>query len=158
MHARCRSTCSAERRGAGTASKARSSRRASSNSFSSSSLRSCNARWRRKETSGPSCTSPTPRCTRGLGSGATCERRGKVLGRSWPCGSGSDRRPGRPPVLMAVVLPLPFAVSTLLNVYRKCSGVLQKSRAKRQDFYLGHDGGYMIPIHSKFGQGMRNSF
>ena len=25
----------------------------------------------------------------------------------------------------------------------------------RQDFYLGHDGGYMIPIHSKIGQGMR---
>ena len=28
---------------------------------SSSSVRSCNARWRRKETRGPSCTSPTPR-------------------------------------------------------------------------------------------------
>ena len=27
-----------------------------------------------------------------------------------------------------------------------------------QDFYSGHDGGYMIPIHSKIGQGMRNSF
>ena len=25
----------------------------------------------------------------------------------------------------------------------------------RQHFYLGHDGGYMIPIHSKIGQGMR---
>ena len=28
----------------------------------------------------------------------------------------------------------------------------------RQDFYLGHDGGYMIPIHSKIGQGMRIHF
>ena len=26
----------------------------------------------------------------------------------------------------------------------------------RQDSYLGHDAGYMIPIHSKIGQGMRN--
>ena len=25
----------------------------------------------------------------------------------------------------------------------------------RQDFYLGHEGGYMIPIHSKIGHGMR---
>ena len=25
----------------------------------------------------------------------------------------------------------------------------------RQDFHFGHDGGYMIPIHSKIGQGMR---
>ena len=25
----------------------------------------------------------------------------------------------------------------------------------RQDFHLGHDGGYMIPIHSNIGQGMR---
>ena len=24
----------------------------------------------------------------------------------------------------------------------------------RRDFYLGHDGGYMIPIHSKSGQGL----
>ena len=28
----------------------------------------------------------------------------------------------------------------------------------RQDFYLGHDGGYVIPIHSKIGQGMRIHF
>ena len=25
----------------------------------------------------------------------------------------------------------------------------------RQDFYMGHDGGYMIPTHSKIGQGVR---
>ena len=28
----------------------------------------------------------------------------------------------------------------------------------RQDFHLGHDGGYMIPIHSKIGHGMRIHF
>ena len=28
----------------------------------------------------------------------------------------------------------------------------------RQDFYLGHDGEYMIPIISKIGQGMRIHF
>ena len=28
----------------------------------------------------------------------------------------------------------------------------------QQDFYLGHNGGYMIPIHSKIGQGMRIHF
>ena len=28
----------------------------------------------------------------------------------------------------------------------------------QQGFYLGHDGGYMIPIHSKIGQGMRTHF
>ena len=105
MQAPTRVSCSAVRRGAGTASSIRSSRLACS---SSSSLRSSNARLRRKE------TSPTARCTSGLGSGATCERRGEDLGRSSPCGSGSDRRPGPLPVLVAVVLPreAPFAVST----------------------------------------------
>ena len=29
---------------------------------------------------------------------------------------------------------------------------------EQQDFYVGHDGGYMIPIHSKIAQGTRNSF
>ena len=28
----------------------------------------------------------------------------------------------------------------------------------RQDFHLGHDGGYIIPIYSKIGQAMRNHF
>ena len=28
----------------------------------------------------------------------------------------------------------------------------------RQAFHLGHDGGYMIPVHSKFGQEMRIHF
>ena len=29
---------------------------------------------------------------------------------------------------------------------------------EQQDFHLGHDGGYVIPIHNKIGQGMRNHF
>ena len=37
-----------------------------------------------------------PRCTSGCGSGATCECRGKLHCRSWPCGSGSVRTQGRP--------------------------------------------------------------
>ena len=32
------------------------------------------------------------------------------------------------------------------------------ARVGRQDLYLGHDGGYMIPIHSKIGQRMRIHF
>ena len=28
----------------------------------------------------------------------------------------------------------------------------------RQDFYFGHDGGYIIPIHSKIGEGKRTYF
>ena len=40
-------------------------------------------------------------------------------------------------------------------VYTKFCVVLRKSRVKgRQDFYLGHDGGDLIPTHSKIGQGM----
>ena len=29
---------------------------------------------------------------------------------------------------------------------------------EQQDFYLGHDGGCMVPVHSKIGQGMRTHF
>ena len=32
------------------------------------------------------------------------------------------------------------------------------ARVGRQDFYLGRDGGYMIPIYSNIGQGMRSHF
>ena len=32
------------------------------------------------------------------------------------------------------------------------------ARVGTQDFYLRHDGGYMIPIHSKIGQGMKVHF
>ena len=40
-------------------------------------------------------------------------------------------------------------------VYTSASEIVCKGR---QDFYLGHDGGYMIPMYSKIGQGMRNHF
>ena len=40
-------------------------------------------------------------------------------------------------------------------VYTRCCVVLQRSRAKDDKI---SDGGYMIPIHSKIGQGMRNHF
>ena len=37
--------------------------------------------------------------------------------------------------------------------------MLQRSRAKGgKTLHLGHDGGYMIPIHSKLGQAMRTPF
>ena len=40
----------------------------------------------------------------------------------------------------------------------RLAGYTTFARKGRQDFYLGHDGGYMIPIYSKIGQGMRNHF
>ena len=44
-------------------------------------------------------------------------------------------------------------------MYTKGCAALQRSRAKgRQDFYPEHDGGYMPPVHSTNGQGMRNYF
>ena len=36
------------------------------------------------------------------------------------------------------------------------SGAAEIACKEQQDFYLGHDGGYMIPIHSKICQEMRN--
>ena len=38
-----------------------------------------------------------------------------------------------------------------------CSSA-EVARVGKQDFYLGYDGGYMIPFYSKIGQGMRNHF
>ena len=38
------------------------------------------------------------------------------------------------------------------------AGAAEIACKEQQDFYLGHDGGYMIPIHSKIGQGMRIHF
>ena len=35
------------------------------------------------------------------------------------------------------------------------SGAAEIACKEQQDFYLAHSGGYMIPIHSKIGQGMR---
>ena len=58
--------------------------------------------------------------------------------------------------------------TTLLNTYPltgRLTGVHKVLRSAaeisckgRQDFYLGHDGGYMIPIYSKIGQETRNHF
>ena len=37
-------------------------------------------------------------------------------------------------------------------------GTAEIAYKEQQDVYAGHDGGYMIPIHSEIGQGMRNHF
>ena len=44
------------------------------------------------------------------------------------------------------------------GVHKVLCGVAEIVCEGRQDFYLRHDGGYMIPIHSKIGQGMRIHF
>ena len=46
----------------------------------------------------------------------------------------------------------------LTGVHKVLSNAAEIACKERQDFYLGHDGGYMIPIHSKIGQGMRIHF
>ena len=38
---------------------------------------------------------------------------------------------------------------------RRLTDAAEIACKEQQDFYLGHDGGYVIPIHSKNGQGMR---
>ena len=38
------------------------------------------------------------------------------------------------------------------------SGAAGIACKEQQDFHVGHNGGYMIPTHSKIGQGMRNHF
>ena len=45
-------------------------------------------------------------------------------------------------------------------VYTKCllCSAAEIACKGRPDFYLGYDGGYMIPIHSKIGQGMKIHF
>ena len=45
-------------------------------------------------------------------------------------------------------------------VYTKCCAVLQRSRAKDDKISTSdmHDGGYMIPMYSKIGQGMKIHF
>ena len=44
-------------------------------------------------------------------------------------------------------------------VFTKCCAALQRSRAKDDKISsLGDDGGYMIPIHSNIGHGMRTHF
>ena len=46
----------------------------------------------------------------------------------------------------------------LTVVHKVLCSAAEIARKGRQYFYLGHDGGYMIPIHSKIGQGVRNHF
>ena len=46
----------------------------------------------------------------------------------------------------------------LTGVHKVLCSAAEIACRGRQDFYLGHDGGYMIPIHSKIGQGMRTHF
>ena len=46
----------------------------------------------------------------------------------------------------------------LTVVHKVLCSAAQIARVGRQDFYFGHDGGYMIPIYSKTGQGMRIHF
>ena len=44
----------------------------------------------------------------------------------------------------------------LTGVHKVLCSAAEVARVGKQDFYLGYDGGYMIPIYSKNGQGMRN--
>ena len=46
----------------------------------------------------------------------------------------------------------------LTGVQRVLCSAAEIACKGRQEFYLGHDGGYMIPIHCKIGQGMRIHF
>ena len=46
----------------------------------------------------------------------------------------------------------------LIGEHKVLCSAAEIARVGRQDFHLGHDGGYMIPIYSKNGQGMRNHF
>ena len=46
----------------------------------------------------------------------------------------------------------------LTGVHKVLCSAAEIARKGRQVFYLGHDGGYMIPIYSKIGQRMRSHF
>ena len=46
----------------------------------------------------------------------------------------------------------------LTGVHKVLCGAPEIACKGRQDFYFGHDGGYMIPIHRKIGQGNEISF
>ena len=43
----------------------------------------------------------------------------------------------------------------LTGVHKVLCSAAEIACKGRQDFHMGHDGGYMIPIHSQIGQGMR---
>ena len=44
------------------------------------------------------------------------------------------------------------------GVHKESCSAAEIARKGRPDFNLGQDGGYMVPIYSKIGQGMRNHF
>ena len=46
----------------------------------------------------------------------------------------------------------------LIGVHKVLCSAAEIACKGRQDFYLGQDGGYMIPSYSKIGQEMRNHF
>ena len=46
----------------------------------------------------------------------------------------------------------------LIGVHTMLCSAAEIARVGRQDFYLGHDDGYMIPSRSNIGQGMRIHF
>ena len=46
----------------------------------------------------------------------------------------------------------------LTGAHKVLCSAAEIARKGRQDFYLGHDGGHMTPIHSKIGQGLRIHF
>ena len=49
-------------------------------------------------------------------------------------------------------------IGRFTGVHKVLCSVAEIACKGRQDFYLGYDGGYMIPFHSKIGQGMRIDF
>ena len=53
---------------------------------------------------------------------------------------------------------LRFVNGRLTGVHKVLCRAAEIACKGRQDFNLGHDGGYMIPIHSKIGQGMKTHF
>ena len=46
----------------------------------------------------------------------------------------------------------------LTGVHKVLCSAAEIAFKGRQDFFLGHDGGYMIPIYSRIGQEMRYHF
>ena len=46
----------------------------------------------------------------------------------------------------------------LIGLHKVLCSAAEIACKGRQDFYFGHDGGCMIPTHSKIGQGMRIHF
>ena len=71
-----------------------------------------------------------------------------------------------PPVLNVFLMVESLAENSLLRslngrltgVYKVLCSAAEIARKRRHDFYSEHDDGYMFPIHSKIGEGMRNHF